>query len=751
VAGTGFSYGTRSLGFIAGPNITLSGGGWNSGVSSGAGQVTIIGPQPGGGGPGGYTFRPHMQAAGGTTVGGNVSFGTRYLELAAGPNIHFSGSGDLVGGSAGLTISAIEKEGVAYDFRVAANSGPGGAMSGGNVSLGTRELVLYAGSHISFSGAGAAGTASLTINGPAPGAGGGSISFGVVPGGGNQSGTPGVNPVDRIELVGGNNITLSQADSAGHIARITFIGPNPGAGAAHTFYPGFGPSAGGSHQGGSLAFGTNSLFFAAGPNITLSATGNSTAGAATLTISGPNPGAGGAGISSFHLSAGNTHITVNQNNVSAATIFGPAPGGAADPITISGHNLTVNPTTGSSFVISGPAPVTAAPITMHGVNLTVNPSTGSNFTVSGPAPVTPGIGSFHLSAGNTNVTVNQNTGSAATILGPPVIEIHPGGGISFERSGNSITISNIAAGGGGSTSYENPATVGLFAGANIGITPGMSDNVSHFTLSAPAGGGGYRIGLGSAGGGLNTTGSMSMATQISLVAGSNITLNASQGGSTGAITIVGPTPGVGGAADNRSMAPAFPIAPFYTTRTDMVNPGPVFWPFQPNYEGSALTRAVFFPFFSFGASANQAGAWQPRLAIYTRTGNTLSQLGSWSANFNYTFTTNLSMTNYNLLKMVTVPITGVTFDKRDYWMAYTLSRTVNSGQLSSSMMACEHMSGEYAGMFGAATNVTWQRVPGWGVFTNATSFPASVAFSQLIGSAATAIRAPLVYLLGFTV
>jgi hypothetical protein len=628
----------------------------------------------------------------------------------------------LVGGSAGLTISAIEKEGVAYDFRVAANSGPGGAMSGGNVSLGTRELVLYAGSHISFSGAGAAGTASLTINGPAPGAGGGSISFGVVPGGGNQSGTPGVNPVDRIELVGGNNITLSQADSAGHIARITFIGPNPGGGAGHTFYPGFGPPAGGSYIGGSLAYGTNSLFFAAGSNITLEGAGNTANGAATLTIRGPAPGGPGGGISSFNLSAGNTHVTVSQNNASAATIFGPAPGGAA------------------------------APITMHGYNLTVTPTSGSAFTISAPAPVTPGIGSFHLSAGNTNVTVNQNNASAATILGPPLIEISPGPGISFERLGESVTIHNIA-GGGNDISYENPATVGLFAGANIGITPGMSDNISNFPISAASGGGaGFRIGLysGQAGGQNTGVGSMSLATQVSLAAGANITISGSQGGSTGLFTIIGPSPG-GGGLDNRSMAPAFPIAPFYTTVSDMVNPGPVFWPFQPNYEGSALTRAVFFPYFSFGASANQAGVWQPRLAIYTRTGSTLSQLGSWSANFNYTFTTNLAMTNYNLLKAVTVPITGVTFDKRDYWMAYTVSRTVNSGQLSSSMLACEHHSGNYAGMFGQATNVTWQRVPGWGVFTNATSFPASVAFSQLIGSAATAIRAPLVYLLGFTV
>ena len=104
------------------------------------------------------------------------------------------------------------------------------------------------------------------------------------------------------------------------------------------------------------------------------------------------------------------------------------------------------------------------------------------------------------------------------------------------------------------------------------------------------------------------------------------------------------------------------------------------------------------------------------------------------------------------LLVIKIPMnTNMDFDARDYWGAYCVNTSSSSQSFGLSVLAAQMRSGDMGGELGAATASSWQQVPGWGLYTSFNSLPATVAFSELQGTAGTNQRAPLVYLAGFTV
>jgi hypothetical protein len=122
----------------------------------------------------------------------------------------------------------------------------------------------------------------------------------------------------------------------------------------------------------------------------------------------------------------------------------------------------------------------------------------------------------------------------------------------------------------------------------------------------------------------------------------------------------------------------------------------------------------------------------------------------------FNVTGNGNLTQFNQLKILSIPFSGantLTFDDRDYWAGICFS-TFGAGQasFSASGVVCEGMaSGNCAGIFGAATASTFQRIPFWGRYTsNVNTLPATVAMSQLAGTSATEMRVPVMWFGGWT-
>lgn len=193
----------------------------------------------------------------------------------------YSGTVRITGGpniTAGTDASGVSLSGAAQSAQTQGIVNMG-VSTGGNtqgnttVNSGTR-MVFVGGNNITLSQDTAANASTISIVGPSPGA--AQYSIGVSTGG-NTAGATGVTGT-RIVFVGSNNISLSQTtDATG--ATIT-INQSGGGGLA---------SAGFSTQGntsGNTSMATSVMQLVGGNNITLS--GGTAAGNATITISAPN-------------------------------------------------------------------------------------------------------------------------------------------------------------------------------------------------------------------------------------------------------------------------------------------------------------------------------------------------------------------------------------------------------------------------------------------------------------------------------
>ena len=435
---------------------------------------------------------------------------------------------------------------------------------------------------------------------------------------------------------------------------------------------------------------------------------------------------------------------------------------------IAGANISINPSTnasGSSFTISGAQPGEVIPGqtfwggamgaivsnqmiltggTQSNVSLsTVSNSTGLTVTISAINQSTLTTALSSLQANSSSILqFSSITGANA----PTRFSGGANGGVVTNQlmltGGNQISLSTNTGAGGMtvaiSASNQTSALTNITA---------LSSITSVTNLTAVPAAWSFGIQTANASGSTQGVAGAQSAQQIMFYAGSNVTLSR-----TASSMYINAGGGGDGAGATRFICPATPTMPFYFSWTTlgMWVSGPVVWPFSPGCNATANSAAML-AYFNMPSASTAIGTLGISMGIYTRTGSTLSLASTGSSNYTWNYQPTVNGTNYNNLKLIKCSFPGgVSLENKDYWMALRISSSSSSQTWNWSGVNCEWMSGNCAGEFGAATNNSFQRIPGWGWVTNTSTIPNSIAFSQLVGTQATGVRCPLVYFGGFT-
>ena len=310
----------------------------------------------------------------GVSTGGNTAGNT---QVSTGSRIVFAGVGDIslsqatAAGASTISISgsqSVQTQGI----------GSVGVSTGGNtagntqVSTGSR-LVFVASGNLTASQGTAAGASTITFS-VAPGSGGMSTM-------GNTSGDTGY-ATNRLNLVGGNNITLSGSTNAGSMS-ITISAPNLGAGAM---------SAGASNLGntaGATGITGTQLVLVGSNNITLSQTTGANGG--TLSIIGGGGGGGvNAGVSTGGNTAGSTGTVSTGNFVLVGT----------GPISLSQSTGAV----GSAATVSINAPATSSLSATGAVSISTN---GSTISIGAASSLLSATGNIQISTNGSTISIGD--------------------------------------------------------------------------------------------------------------------------------------------------------------------------------------------------------------------------------------------------------------------------------------------------------------------------------------------------------
>lgn len=473
-------------------------------------------------------------------------------------------------------------------------------------------------------------------------------------------------------------------------------------------------------------------------------------GRINATISGNTAGAGALISTGTMTLAGGNNITLSQNG-NAVTISGAAVAAGSNTLGMSNLGNSV----GTSGVISGSAVrfalaggnnvtlsqsinASSATITISAASQTVQTQNRFNLTLSGnTAGVMAQVSSGTLTlAGGNNITLSQN-GNAVTISGAAG---GGGGGIALSNSqtmyssgtvnlvegGGAITIASSA--GGQSFNFSVPNVSSLSATGALSI----STNVSTISIGVPA----FSAGISTIG---NTAGvSGTASNQVVFAGGNNITLSQSTDAGGNTITINGGAGGGGGFTYSQFDPHPDAIASMGTLGQGSLH-------IQPVQAPSFQHDAVYLPMQMTNAS-NSIGtvtvsAW---VGLYSRTASSLSLAGSASGSLTVIYSGTSNTSAFSGLRNFSFGWTN-TVSQSDYWLGY-VSRTAtlgNAAAISQGLVSQTNLT--HLGFFNAAPTATNQIEFGQGFYTATTSgMPASIAFSQINGSAPAALRPPII-------
>lgn len=432
---------------------------------------------------------------------------------------------------------------------------------------------------------------------------------------GNTSGTTGL-AHDRMIVVGGNNITLSQSILA-NSGTLTISAANQTTQAQSW-------TATGNTVGTLNTTATgNAMYFSGGPNISVGMTGN------TVYLSG---GAGAAGDGVNILAAGsqtaNTTGTVRFADSNGIT-FGMS---NSSIITASHNGLTTAAASNHSH--GNP--------TLALTNLTGTTASASNgLTISLSANPAGGADGVNIISAGTQVA--NTTGS---------VRFADSNGITFGMSNNSVVTAShngitsqstqflaITLGGNtaGTTTFHatNNASIHLHGGNNITL----SGNGSSITVVGAAGGaaGSNTLGMSNLGNTSGTSGVISgSALALYFAGGNNVTLSQSINGSSATITVIGPSPGGGAGVTAKMLGTPIITSAALSNATFSIQPI-----FIDAY--MTATNAAFWAVVT--GNTNSSGAISLSLGLYTINGSTMSlasstsQLIQWTSGTNSTATT----------------------------------------------------------------------------------------------------------------
>lgn len=142
------------------------------------------------------------------------------------------------------------------------------------------------------------------------------------------------------------------------------------------------------------------------------------------------------------------------------------------------------------------------------------------------------------------------------------------------------------------------------------------------------------------------------------------------------------------------------------------------------------------------------------LGVYTRNLSTLSLASSSSVSYAFTVTGSSSSVSFQGLKNLTIPLT-LNMTPGNYWYAME-SSTASAGNaiaggFSNVVDSFSGAQSAYKGVFGQSTAASGQFVLGVGSFSvTSAALPASIGFSELLGSALGGTAAPIVNFRNYT-
>ncbi len=562
--------------------------------------------------------------------------------------------------------------------------------------------------------------------------------------------------------------------------------------------------AGGGGGGIAIAAGTqtattNTVAFANSNGISFGMSNSS-----QITASYTVPSTAGL-LSNINVSAGTTSNNLsaftlsNSNNVSfglngsvitgsvsfaqstaPAAIVGSNATYTSGSVTFAGSGaVTVRSTTGQQIVIDAPAQ------TVQTQNLvSVQGSTG-NISFSNSNGITFGFNASTITASHNGLTsqsnqafsapggssafqtlnfvnsngvsfTNTNGSLAATVRtdyaasdhshGNPTLALTNLSGTTASNS-NGLTLSLSAAAGGGGVNPVASASNGSFSFTTLNfsnannVTFGTSaGSIITASVAAPGGGGAVNFSAGTTSNNLQSV-VFSNSNGVSFgLNGSTITASAA-GGVGGTATLWQPFNegvNVAGQVGNASLH----IVPL---------PTPV-----PAAGGSLTVDRLCVPLFITNAT-NSTGTVtvSHSFGLYTRgtgTQNTrLSLAHSTSTSLAVTFSGTVNNSTYAGIRLLTVPWTTGIDDGR-YYVAQWSRTTTGGANASASQMLVSQLNSNFSGVFGEASNRSNQWPLGYGVFSASvtTAMPASIAFSQIDGTASLAARPPSFFMISST-
>lgn len=233
----------------------------------------------------------------------------------------------------------------------------------------------------------------------------------------------------------------------------------------------------------------------------------------------------------------------------------------------------------------------------------------------------------------------------------------------------------------------------------------------------------------------NTIGNSTASGTNVIIAGSG---GISVGGSTGTIVISGPAAG--------TATLWFP----YNEGVNVVGnhgQGTIHIVPVPTPVGAALGELhidrICFPWY-FSNATNSTGTMSlsQSIGLYTRNANTISLAHSTSFSTQWTFSGTVNSGSQVGIRLHTVPWTTTIGDGR-YYVGIGVRTSTGGANATLNQVLVSQMNSNFSGLFGVATNRSYQWPPGFGYFSaSSANLPASIAYSQIDGTASLAARPP---------
>ncbi len=488
-----------------------------------------------------------------------------------------------------------------------------------------------------------------------------------------------------------------------------------------------------------------------------------------------NPSGNTAGVpglistGTLHIAGGN-NITLSQNGASV-TISGAANAGGVglSAGTQSASTGTINfaNSNGVTFGMSASNQITA--------------SVATDYAASNHSHGNPSLNLTNLSGS----TASASNGLTLSLSAPAQSNLSATGAVSLSSNGNTISIGAPAFSAGIATNSTVSNQIIFSAGNNITLSQSTNPSGATIAIHGTSGGGGGGIALANSQA-TYTSGTAQLlegagAITIGSGTGQRFNISVPQASSmsvTGALSIMTTGNTISMGAPAMSVLSAGNGISISTTGSTVV--------FQAAGGGAAKTFSYFNPQDAYALAAGQHGQGtvhiQPgqlpnvqfdrvampmvisnatnssgsqtasfHFGIYTRTASTLSLMSSVSTSF--AVTQSGTAGSYSLFggqRLLTMGFTGTLLEDQYYFGI--MSRTSSGGaNASMSQLVASQISSNFSGIVGQASNATDQQTRGLGYFSASSSaLPVSIAFTQIRGTGAMALRQPSFYLVSQT-